>query len=649
MEKSTVYKKRRTLLEANKIKTIDTGTGNITASIQPEGFLHSINAAHKGQGFVTLSPMNQFLNSEWYKSKSVRAYRRRMAETTEGFGLFLNGDWIRQEAFFTENHAVRLVFASKDEIKVESTYYTVDDSSSGYVVQVLNISNHGKKERCVPVVIGGIFSLNRCSYGQLTEGGPIPVPPSDNRLMVKENGMTIINEQLPARADCVFFHEDVPIKLAETCIRDAHPLRYQTDYRVKVMPRKTTTVTAVFTISEGKQGKALNHAFVDCLSSKAEEARKHEVVHDDRRLPFSSYIINRNVDYIVSCCSIPVGNEGVCVITDHQLLPLSWNRDAFYMMNLLIESAGQYGKHDAKGRVRRIVKGHLRWMFERAERPDGFWGRAYLTNGHCKDNVFQLDQQCYPLLELCRYVETFSDVEGIQPFVPLIDAILEMILSHKHEERWLFATGETPADDKVDDPYHFSSHVLLWHTLNQLAGLNGKIRFTTKPLDEWASQVKADTLDAFVAECDGKLMFAYLTDLRGKHRFYHDANDLPTVLAPVWGFCDKCDPVWKNTMEFAFTPENKGGYYEGDFAGLGSVHTPHPWPLGDGQEMLYSHLTGQTERVEQTWKKLLEIVQWDGMFPEAVDEQTGAVASRHWFSWPGAFISSVLLMIDKHS
>jgi hypothetical protein len=27
---------------------------------------------------------------------------------------------------------------------------------------------------------------------------------------------------------------------------------------------------------------------------------------------------------------------------------------------------------------------------------------------------------------------------------------------------------------------------------------------------------------------------------------------------------------------------------------------------------------------------------WDGMLPEAYDETSGAVASRHWFAWPAA-------------
>jgi meiotically up-regulated gene 157 (Mug157) protein len=107
--------------------------------------------------------------------------------------------------------------------------------------------------------------------------------------------------------------------------------------------------------------------------------------------------------------------------------------------------------------------------------------------------------------------------------------------------------------------------------------------------------------------------------------------------------CDSNDPVWRHTMEFAFTSANEGGFYDGAYAGLGSVHTPHPWPLGDAQELLFRWLSQDEARRDNVLAKLLRIVQWDGLFSEAVNENTGVVESRHWFSWPGAFISTVLI------
>ena len=117
------------------------------------------------------------------------------------------------------------------------------------------------------------------------------------------------------------------------------------------------------------------------------------------------------------------------------------------------------------------------------------------------------------------------------------------------------------------------------------------------------------------------------------------------MYAPIWGFCQQDDPVWQQTLQFGLSTQNKGGFYPGAFGGLGSVHVPHPWPLGDGQELLYAHILHDQKRYKQVLQKLTRIVMWDGLFSETIHEETGLLTSRHWFSWPGAFISTVLLSI----
>jgi uncharacterized protein len=200
----------------------------------------------------------------------------------------------------------------------------------------------------------------------------------------------------------------------------------------------------------------------------------------------------------------------------------------------------------------------------------------------------------------------------------------------------------------VELPYHFSSQVLIWWTLRQLASLNASVPFTTLDLAAWAENVRRDCLASFATTYvgNGHMVFAYLTDLQGNYQFYHDANDLPTIYAPLWGFCQPDNQVWQQTVQFGLSLQNTGGFYPGAFGGLGSVHTPHPWPLGDGQELLYAYIQHDPTRYEQILQKLAHVVQWDGLFSEAIHEETGRIASRHWFSWPGAFVSTVLLNVD---
>jgi hypothetical protein len=234
-----------------------------------------------------------------------------------------------------------------------------------------------------------------------------------------------------------------------------------------------------------------------------------------------------------------------------------------------------------------------------------------------KDPAFQLDQQLYPLLEAVE--------AGLAPtYAREIRETLAAL--ERYREGDLYATAETPADDPMPLPFHFSSHVLMWRTLRALSDAG---------FDVDAERVRRATLASFVDQ--GR--FAYATDGRGRFHHYHDANDLPTVLAPRWGFCPADDPRWRATVAFAWSAENKGGYYGGPLGGLGSVHTPAPWPLGDAQDLIVAKTVGDEERVRRVKDKLARVATWDGLYPEAYDAETGDVRSRHWFAWPGAVIA----------
>ncbi|RQW09651.1 glycoside hydrolase family 125 protein [Paenibacillus rhizophilus] len=641
------------LPDSQSRKPLDVGCGQLSASIGEDGCIRSVNHVHPRHGFITLEPAEPFPNDKWYDSEYVRLYRRRLidqghtSEGAAGFGIQPKGPEWKQEFFLALNHFPLIRF-QRQNIEIDAVFIPFQQDGQSGIIEQLTVTNCGDKPESVPLAVGGTLSLHRCSYGQLTEGGPIPIPPTDLAVEVMNNRLTVTNLSLPAQARLDFFDGKDPLILPPMEMSTNRPVKYMHETEIHLKPGESRELMMVCRISV-EEGET-DFSFDELQVWKKKALKEAPILHREGPSREEKFIVQRNIDYILTCCSIPVGEDIVCIITDHQLLPLSWNRDSYYMMRLLLDSERHaHFIYEAsyvpvfKSQVQRTVKGHLLWMFEKAVRPSGYWGRAYLTNGFCKDNVFQLDQQCYPLLELCEYYDRFEDHQAVARILPKVNEILNMIMEYKDMERWLFQTGETPADDEVTYPYHFSSQVLVWHTLTSLAKLNETFSFTSLELLEMARSVKRDTLDCFVAPHGDRELFAYLSDLKGSFQLYHDANDLPTVYAPIWGFCNSNDPRWMNTIEFAFSKENKGGFYDGKFGGLGSVHTPHPWPLGDGQELLYSLLIGDVRREQQVQRKLAEIVQWDGLFPEAVNEHTGDVESRHWFSWPGAFISSVFI------
>jgi hypothetical protein len=238
--------------------------------------------------------------------------------------------------------------------------------------------------------------------------------------------------------------------------------------------------------------------------------------------------LRRGLVYGLNCC-IPVNNQAACFITDHQLLPLSWNRDSYYVAMALLQWRAEMAE---------VVRRHLLWTFEIAERPEGIWGRSYLANGKIKDPAFQLDQQLFPLLELVEYVEASGDTETWDRLSPLVTEAVLPVLSREHAGTGLFATDETPADDPVAMPYHLSSHILLWYTFRKLAPM-----MQIDKLSEVMERTHNAIWREFVIEHNGRNLFTYLTDGAGNHQLYHDANDLPLALAPFWGFCEPDNPI----------------------------------------------------------------------------------------------------------
>jgi hypothetical protein len=319
------------------------------------------------------------------------------------------------------------------------------------------------------------------------------------------------------------------------------------------------------------------------------------------------------VTYALDCTASRISDRAVAVITDHEILPLVWTRDAYYICRALLAVF----PHEA--RARQVVEGFITWLFEVAERPDGAWPRSSLESGQAKDVAFQLDQQLYPPLLVVDHARLTHDRTQRERYEGACRDTLESLLA-KRAAFGLVPTAESPADDPLRQPYHFSSHVLLWHVL----------RSFEHPA---AAEVRAAALEHFSSE--GRFAYAVGGPNGQGARHYHDANDLPTVFAPGWGFCASDDPRWRGTIAFAWSERNEG-YFPGPYGGLGSLHTPRPWTLGDLQEIVVARVTGDRDRERRARERLTRVETWDGLLAEAYDASNGTVAARHWFGWPAA-------------
>ena len=584
-----------TSFEARKPR--DFGGEGITGSVSEHGRLIAINAYHPEHGYVTLTNADPFPESDRYEPAAVRAYRRALAALS-GFGPVFGQPVVHVLADNDQPVVPRLQLLFADGSRAESTTFVHD----GGAIQLWRIPEHGAEW-------SGRLSLQRAAYTQITEGGPLPVPPLDAHYRFAGGILTIESLALGMAAAIAGLGD------SEAWSQDsAEPL----DIHLPLRPGEHK-----LTIAFGKNAAAATAKARRLFEADAAAALTIE--REYWRMAFADIVHDPLLRRALAYCTlmaVPTGSGSTCLLTDHMLLPLSWNRDAYYMARALLSWPTETVP------TREIVRRHLLWLFETAERPGGAWGRSTLANGRVKDAAFQLDQQLWPLLELAEYVQTTGDTATAERFRPQVAAVLEMLMARKSPDALLFPTDETPADDPMTLRYPLSSHILMWRTASKLIEVGLGAGWETL-----AQDLPATINRTFVTEHSGRALYAYATDGNGQFRLYHDANDFPLALAAGWDFVLPDDPVWRATLDFAWSEANVGGCYSGR---LGSVHTPGAWPLGDVQALVVAQATNDKPGHEQAIVRLQAAAQWDGALPEAVAPVTNALISRHWFAWPGA-------------
>jgi hypothetical protein len=544
------------------------------------GRLLSVGITHPEHGRVVLTDAPPFPEDRRGDPAAVRAYRAALADPGRAGAGF---------AFAAESSEARL----RDDRT------PVARGAAGDAAWEITTFAPAGRAGIVQLVRGtgtppdgtwtGTLRLGRAAYTQLTEGGPLRPEPTAPETAREGDLVTIHDPALGAAAALVVR----PPALDEGDQTDG------TGWTAVAAAAIATDLAAAAT-------EALALASNAAALLAAEGPQTSSPMPALAALPWP---VRRAVHYALDCAATRVRDGTVAILADHELLPLVWTRDAYFVCALL----DALPPSDA---VREVVPSFVRWLYTVAERPGGWWPRSSLASGQAKDRAFQLDQQLYPVLLAHR--------TGL--FAAEAAAVLDKLLARR-AAFGLVATEETPADDRLTQPYHFSSHVLLWHALATAGHLE-------------AEAVRHATLHHFSAPRDAEVGFAYAIagPDRAGARDYHDANDLPTALAPAWGFCAADDPRWQRTVQWAWSPANPGFFpgAPGELGGLGSLHTPHPWPLGDLQARIVAGARGDQRGVAAADARLARVETWDGLLPEAYDEATGAVASRHWFAWPAA-------------
>ena len=248
---------------------------------------------------------------------------------------------------------------------------------------------------------------------------------------------------------------------------------------------------------------------------------------------------------------------------------------------------------------------------------------------------FELDELCAPVIALANYVKQTGDQSLLKDFQvrDVLRKFERTLATKRHPNHALYETLSGPDDDFEPQGYLTYDNVLVWKALNCLADLKERQGRgdEAKPLREQAERVKQAILQFLVVDGPQGRVFAWSSDLRGKHRLYSSPPGCLKLL-PYFGFCEQSDVTWRNTVSYLHSREFPYSFVGEKFAELGCAHSTQPWTLSICNSLLSG---GQTKA-----KAMLEVLEMDGGIAcEAFDAKTGKPFSGSAFATCAGFLA----------
>ncbi|KAF5606606.1 Mg2+ transporter like zinc transport [Fusarium subglutinans] len=200
-------------------------------------------------------------------------------------------------------------------------------------------------------------------------------------------------------------------------------------------------------------------------------------------------IMNRNLEHILSVCSIPVtlqktGKSAIAFtcgdIDGHrvataasfycfQFLLLAWRRfDPEKPPQGCNESQLSYISA-MRNRIEKACKGHLIWLFERGEKPSNFLSPHRWVNGES--------------------IESWEDNEYL-PTKALVDSPFQIIKAGDFYETFKYIDPSVKEGNGDTDDFYFTDHALIWRAARsaEVLGLRNELKAPTDILNKKASQ-----------------------------------------------------------------------------------------------------------------------------------------------------------------
>ena len=284
-----------------------------------------------------------------------------------------------------------------------------------------------------------------------------------------------------------------------------------------------------------------------------------------------------------------------------------------------------------------LAKEVLTYVFTRQRQNIGVHSR--FIDGTMLEPGFELDELVAPVLALQAYLSETHDEAFLQErFVQDgLSLILARLWEARHPDTALYETFLQPTDDEIVYPYLTYDNVLVWRALQLLADW--------RPAQRGSLLAEADAVRAAIfthcvkKDADGQPYFAWSVDLAGHHDVY-DEPPGSLQLLPYYGFCERTDVIWQNTVRMIRSADYKFSFAGKPIAEIGCPHAPWPWVLSLCNSLLCGH-------VEQALRELTIMPMDNGIACESVDADTGECTTGSAFATCAGFLCHALLTACK--
>ncbi len=258
---------------------------------------------------------------------------------------------------------------------------------------------------------------------------------------------------------------------------------------------------------------------------------------------------------------------------------------------------------------------------------------AHYINGTVLYPGFELDELAAYFIALEYYLDTSEDHLILEEDVIRdgLNILVDKAFERFDPQSGLYSTFLSPSDDPVSYPYLTYNNAILQRSFHFLSQLQAKELWAHKSdFAILARELMQAIFDHCIVQGPFGIMFAWAVDGKGRFTLYDNPPGSLQLLA-YYGFCSIDDTVFKNTVRWIRSFNNKFFHQDSNFEETGSMHAENPWPMGACNDLLACN-AGATD--------FLSRVKMDnGFFCESIHPQTGQVSTGAAFASGAGFLA----------